>query len=274
MSLKQTAMKLTTIYKNNPSIEAIMLAGSVATGWEDEFSDIELHILWKKPPSDDDRKQPIQFINGSVLSYFPFEDGEWSESYLTPEGIKLEISNFLTSTVETFITDVTIHFDMNYDKQCILASIKDGMPLYGEMVINSLKQSISIYPHQLAKRMISENLWLGSRWNNRAALMKRQDRLMLNGVTQDACIKLMGVLFGLNKMYVHHPSFKWLSNKEKEFTVKPENFVARINQFLLSNQEQALKELEDLFADVIRLVHQYHLDLDIEEQKRMIGYNK
>ena len=36
----------------------------------------------------------IHHIDGTILSYHPYEEEEWSETYLTKEGIKLEISNF------------------------------------------------------------------------------------------------------------------------------------------------------------------------------------
>ena len=43
---------------------------------------------------DEDRRAPIYHIDGKILSYHPYEEEEWSETYLTKEGIKLEISNF------------------------------------------------------------------------------------------------------------------------------------------------------------------------------------
>ncbi|ACO25716.1 hypothetical protein OY34_05895 [Bacillus anthracis] len=51
-------------------------------------------VKWSAPPEDEDRQ------NGSILSYHPHEETEWFESYLTKDGIKLEISNFLSVTVE------------------------------------------------------------------------------------------------------------------------------------------------------------------------------
>ncbi len=42
--------------------------------------------------------------------------------------------------------------------------------LYGEEKVNELKDRVMAYPEDLAKRMISENLWLSNRWHNREAL--------------------------------------------------------------------------------------------------------
>ncbi|PEK56587.1 cytoplasmic protein, partial [Bacillus pseudomycoides] len=72
------------------------------------------------PPEDEDRQNPIQDVGGTILSYHPYEKEEWSESYLTKDGIKLEISNFLSVTVECFISDVVDKSETNYEKQCIV----------------------------------------------------------------------------------------------------------------------------------------------------------
>ena len=56
MGLKEKAIEMSEIYRKNPKVEAIILAGSVARKLEDEHSDIELHILWSMPPENEDRK--------------------------------------------------------------------------------------------------------------------------------------------------------------------------------------------------------------------------
>ncbi len=81
MGLKEKAIEMAEIYRGNPKVEAIILAGSVARKLEDEHSDIELHILWSEPPEDEDRRAPINRIDGTILSYHPYEEEEWSETY-------------------------------------------------------------------------------------------------------------------------------------------------------------------------------------------------
>ena len=62
MGLKEKAIEMSEIYRKNPKVEAIILAGSVARKLEDEHSDIELHILWSMPPENEDRKGPINYM--------------------------------------------------------------------------------------------------------------------------------------------------------------------------------------------------------------------
>lgn len=274
MNLKQKAIEIAAIYKANPKIDAILLAGSVAMGWEDEFSDIELHIYWKEAPTDDDRNGPIQSVQGNILAYHPYEDEEWSESYITHDGIKLEISNFLISTIQSFIKDVVMRYDVSFDKQCLIASIQDGVGLYGQSLINAFKRSVDNYPSELAVKMILENLNLGGRWNNRHALLERKDWLMLYDVLCGVQKKLMGVLFGLNSLYVHHPAYKWMPHKIEQMQLKPDDFLIRMNKILLGNPRESIRDLEHLVDEVFKLVELHKTEINMEKQKRESSYVK
>ncbi|XLP23832.1 DUF4037 domain-containing protein [Bacillus toyonensis] len=272
MGLREKAIEMSEIYRKNRKIEAIILAGSVARKLEDEHSDIELHILWSEPPEDEDRKEPINHIGGKILSYYPYEEEEWSETYLTKEGIKLEISNFLTVTVEKVISEVVEQYDINYEKQCIVSSVHDGVSLYGEEKVNELKGRVALYPEKLAKRMILENLWLSNRWHNRKALLKRKDWLMLYDVICEVQRNVFGVLFGLNKMYVHHPAFKWMPNNAERMTIKPEKLYERMADTLIGNPENSVQELELLIEEVLQQVHTYAPGVNVDEQEKSIFY--
>ncbi len=274
MNLMQKAIEMTKIYKQNSKIEAILLAGSVSRNWQDEHSDIELHILWSAPPEDEDRQNPIQDVGGTILSYHPYEKEEWSESYLTKDGIKLEISNFLSVTVECFISDVVDKYETNYEKQCIVASIQDGVSLYGKEIIQKLKDRVEKYPLELSKRMIAENLLLSNRWNNREALLKRKDWLMLYDVICEVEKNIFGALFGLNKMYVHHPAFKWMPFNIERMKIKPANLYERMTNILIGHPENSINELELLIEEVLVLAGKQISELDLCEQRKQISYAK
>ncbi|KWU55962.1 cytoplasmic protein [Bacillus mycoides] len=272
MGLKEKAIEMSEIYRQNQKVEAIILAGSVARKLEDEHSDIELHILWSEPPEDEERLGPINNSGGTILSYHPYEDEEWSETYLTKEGIKLEISNFLKLTVEKIISEVVEQYDINYEKQCIVSSVHDGVSLYGEVKVQDLKDRVEAYPEELAKSMISENLWFSNRWHNREALLKRKDWLMLYDIICEVQRNIFGVLFGLNRMYVHHPAFKWMPYNVEQMTIKPENLYERMADTLIGNPEYSVQELELLIGEVLQLVHTYAPEVTVDEQEKSIFY--
>ncbi|MFP3886637.1 DUF4037 domain-containing protein [Priestia filamentosa] len=262
MKLSLLAAEISNLYKKNPKVEAVLLGGSVSRNWHDEFSDIELSVLWKEDPIDEERKEPIPVLKGTIIEFHPYEEEEWSESYTT-QGVKIEISNFLTQTVKNTIYDVVKMFDTNLEKQCLVASIHDGIPLYGKDVVNNLKKTVKVYPKELSEAMIKENIDLGTRWHNREALLAREDWLMLYDVMVSAQVKVMGLLFGINRLYVHHPSFKWQTYSLKQMKHVPYNISNRLSSILLNHPKKGLPELEYLIQEVFYLIQvEYpHLDL-------------
>ncbi|WP_081986946.1 DUF4037 domain-containing protein [Planococcus sp. CAU13] len=261
------AERAALFYAENPEVEAVLLGGSVSRGWQDRYSDIELLVFWKLPPSDEDRMKPIEKLEGTILDFHPHEDEEWSETY-TAQGIKLEISNFLTATIRDFIYKTVQLFDTNPDTQCIAAAIRHGRALSGESVIAEMKQQLETYPDELRRAMIKANLDLGSRWHNREALLFRKDWLMLYKLLADVETKIMSLLFGLNRQYVIHPGFKWQRNSLASMPMKPENMSARMESVFLRNPQDAVRELETIVQELFDLIEKELPELDLTAARK------
>ncbi|MBD1373895.1 cytoplasmic protein [Hazenella sp. IB182357] len=266
MHLRNTANQMTLIYQQDPNVEAILLAGSVSRGWEDDFSDIELHIFWKQAPTDAQRRRPIEKVNGAILSFHPYEDEEWSESYVA-NGIKFEISNFLTNTIENLINDVVVASDTDLDKQCLIASLAYGIPLQGVPLLMDLQCRVQHYPDALAQAMITQYIHLGTRWQSRHALLARKDWLLLYQVMVSAQQHIMGTLCGLNRIYVQHPAFKWQQQTIVQMKKRPPHLHGRLQSVFLSHPVDGLKELEAVRSDVFQLLTREVPHIDMSHAK-------
>ncbi|WP_205168321.1 YpoC family protein [Bacillus pakistanensis] len=250
------AEKQADIYKENKKMAAIMIAGSVSRGSSDEHSDIELHIFWNEPISDVDRLRMINRCKGEVIDFHPYEEEEWSESYKVGE-VKFEISHFLVSTIENWCHEILHHNDHNEDKQCIISSVVDGIPIYGREIIGTWKNTLKKFPDELKKKIITENFTFSGRWNHRYALLEREDFLVLYDSVIEVEKKLMRILFALNGMYVQNPKFKWLRKSLNQMEIKPQDCYERFT-YVLKNayQEQGLRELDNLITEVKSLTNQ------------------
>ena len=61
---------------------------------------------------------------------------------------------------------------------------------------------------------------------------------MLYDVICEVQRNIFGVLFGLNKMYVHHPAFKWMPNNVERMAIKPEKLYERMADTLIGIQKK------------------------------------
>jgi hypothetical protein len=262
VDLKILASEIANFYEQNPNVEAVLLGGSVSRNWHDEHSDIELFVFWKGAPTDDERKAPIIEVNGNIIDFYPYEDEEWSETYIT-QGVKLEISNFLSETINKVISDVITSYDTDLDKQCIIAAVYNGVILSGDLVISRMKEKVSKYPYELSVAIVKENLSLGNRWNNREALLERRDWLMLYKVMTEVQTNLMGILFGLNRQFVHHPAFKWQRHTLSSMETIPENITMRLESIFLKDPAVSVRELEVIIEEMYQLIQRELPQIDL-----------
>ncbi|WP_152549084.1 nucleotidyltransferase domain-containing protein [Geomicrobium sp. JCM 19037] len=145
-TLMEVAKAIADTYDTHlPYAELLLVGGSVARGRADEDSDLELNVLWKNPPSDDDRLKPIGVHKGTLLEFYPFEENEWSESYEI-NGLKIEMSHYLTEYAMQTIEDVLVQYDPAIDKQWLISSIQDGIALGNEEWFHHLQQRVMCYP--------------------------------------------------------------------------------------------------------------------------------
>ncbi|UOR11044.1 DUF4037 domain-containing protein [Halobacillus amylolyticus] len=253
MDLKTLATKVANVYEQNSKVEAVYIAGSVARGWEDYYSDVELNVLWSEGPTDQDRLSVIEQVDGQLMDFYAYEDEEWSETFQVND-VKFEISGFLTETIRKVVQRVTKEFDIDLDSQCLIASIHYGETVSGTELMDGLKAKVQVYPDQLGHAMIDAHSVLGNRWKNRQALIEREDWLMLYTVMTSVQHNMMGVLFGLNCMYVNHPAFKWQRQTLNLMNIKPENIIERLESVFLSSPKQGLDELESIVQEMDELV--------------------
>ncbi|MGG3694161.1 hypothetical protein [Heyndrickxia ginsengihumi] len=85
MNLKELAIDIANVYLQHSKVEAVLLGGSVSRNWYDDYADIELFILWRENPTDEDRKAAIHYVNGDIIDFYLYEDEEWSETYIMNE---------------------------------------------------------------------------------------------------------------------------------------------------------------------------------------------
>ncbi|UOQ45171.1 DUF4037 domain-containing protein [Halobacillus salinarum] len=236
-------------------IKAVLLAGSVSRGWQDARSDIELHVFWEEAPTESERLQLIEKAEGTLLTFYPYEDDEWSESYLC-DGVKMELSHFLGSTIDMVVNRVIRDYSTNLEDQCLISAIQDGIVLHGKTVISEWKNTVNTYPQGLKEAMVEENLDFGNRWKSRSTLLERRDLLILYSTMADVSEKIMALLFALNHEYVHHPGFKWQKQSLNKLSIKPMRACERMESVFLTEPEKGMKILEQLTADVEKLVNE------------------
>lgn len=265
------ARQIAPVYAANPKVAVVAVSGSVGRGWADRYSDIELDVYWREPPTDEDRQEPIRRLNGDIINYWPLEDEEWSEDYLV-QGVQLDLSHFLAATIEQYLSDVIEGMDTAVLKQLRLAGIRHAIPLYGEGLFQQWQTGAALYPDTLARKVVAAALnpdVIGV-WYLKDVLLARQDWLMLYDILGRMQRYILSALLGLNRMYLAHPGHKWQKKVIAEMTIKPPNLGQRLDAIWQMEPATAVSSLHAILEETINLAEQHLPDLDMARARQAI----
>lgn len=251
-------------YTDNPNVRAVMVGGSVARGCADEFSDVEIGVFWRTPPSDAERIEAVSRIGGEVWNFEPFRDGRAGEHvglsestvgsdrhrgtamvspiHLTVEAAEKRIGALIDGL------DTVSH---NYE---FAAAVHYGVPLYGDALIEEWKKRVGAFPTRLAVKLVRENLWLGP-WFNWAGYSERIDHLAVMQHLVWMQQGIVSILAALNREYLPSLEYKWVGWFIDRLSIKPADCALRLKTtFGKGDLGEAVRELVKLGMEVIDLV--------------------
>ncbi len=285
------AQKVAARYAENPKVSAVALAGSVARGWADRHSDIELDVYWHEPPTDDDRlrivtgagrtidifwanppseaqyQQIFRRTGGHLSQLWPYEDGEWSEHYYV-HGVNIGISGFLTTTTEGYLADVLQRYTTDDEPQIRLAAIRHGVALHGADLIERWQTRAVRFPRPLAVALVSQQLARDEAWWASDMWVERGAHLALMNLFVHIQEKLLRILLALNRIYLPDPRFKWASQLMEGMKIKPPDLASRLEQAFQWEPAVGVAEMQQLIHQTLALVKLHLSEVDIAFAER------
>ncbi|MAS37609.1 MAG: hypothetical protein CL610_26675 [Anaerolineaceae bacterium] len=265
------ALDIAPHYARYAHVEAVVVLGGVARGWADAYSDIDLVVYWRQPPTEAERSSvsaalgahPGPFGDTFTSQPDPTLRYWWEEYYLGGDaqaGLKIDVGHHLSADMDAVVEAVTQHHDPHALKHEMLYSIKRVQTFYGDARINRWKQAAGMCPQPLAQRIVEENLNLPPFWMARASA-DRDDGLLYARVLQEVCQRLLMVIVALNREYF--PGVKRQAQLLAEMRIQPVSFHERINQALRANPDEAIPAVEQLYDEVFALARQHMPQADI-----------
>jgi len=266
--------QIAAVYRTNPNVQAVMLSGSVARGYADHYSDLEIGVFWAIPPTDMERTTLITQIGGDLWSLTSYTTNpEWvaSEHYglssveingHTQTGLVMVDTKHATLPfLERCFRDVLEQFDTSLPKQIFIGAIQDGLALYGEALLAQWQARAQQYPDRLAIKMIQENLWCGP-WFIPQAYVERDDLLVLYQHVIWMQQSILKILAGLNHCYYPSAEHKWMDALITRFRLVPFNLAARLKQVFREPPAEGMRQMLELVHETVALVEQHCPEVD------------
>jgi hypothetical protein len=241
-------------YAANPKVAGVLLAGSVARGLADEFSDIEVDVYWHAPPTDADLSAPIEQAGWPIV-YRHVDENEWADGFLIG-GVKVDTSQFLVSTIDRWLDDALLRADTEPECQVRITALRHGQPLYGADLIERWRARTDPYPEALAHAMVAQHLEFRPRYLMEM-LAARNDVLMLHRCLVEVEQLIMDVLMGVNRVYAPHPYHKWLDWEIGQLKHTPPDLNRRLRWILTAEPRAAVDQLHQLIEETLELVERH-----------------
>jgi hypothetical protein len=256
----QIARDIAHGYRSEGRLVALTVAGSVGAGLADRWSDLELDCYWSEPPSESERRAPLERVGAADVVVWDYDpaDREWSEDY-TVGRLAVNVSNFTADTVEGFLDCVIDHADIDPVKHMRLAAIQRCTALRGDRIVDAWRVRATEYPDALVDAMVAESLRPSvlDGWEARDAWVDRDDAIALHALLTRIEQAIVGGVLALGRVYMPHRHPKWQRALLTDCAITPASLPERLASIWHASLRDGLASGESLLGDVVALAEQH-----------------
>lgn len=247
-------------------IRAIVIAGSVARDYADEYSDLEIPIFWETLPDDTTRHAIVAAVHAEFL--YPY-NGPAREDQLLINGFQVDLWHVAAAHQEEILEAVLEARQLDLGNLNALDTIRYCIPLYGNELVQSWKQRAQQYPDKLAEQIVQEHiasfgvgeLFIQTQRKNPTAFYAQ-----LSFLQQEIFL----VLLALNRRYF--PTFKWLYQALESLQIKPEALGERFRQAYEIPYAAAIADTKLVLEETLHLVEAQFPQMDTAPVHRRLTY--
>jgi len=251
-----------------PGVRAIVVAGSVARGYADEYSDVEIPIFWEALPDDAQRHALVRALDAEFLYAY---DGPAAEDQLLINGMQVDLWHVTVADEDAVIRAVLEGRSTDLGSLNALDTVCTCIPLYGHALVERWKAQAQAYPDGLAERLIREHL-ASFRVADLFIQAARDNPTAFYGQLSHLQQELFLVLLALNRRYF--PTFKWLYRALETLPVKPAAVEQRLRRAFTLSYSDAITDAGRLLEEALALIVVQFPDMDIAQVRRRLTYTR
>jgi hypothetical protein len=250
------AHTLSTQLQQFAEIEAIAVLGSVARGYSDAYSDLELLLVWKELPSPDQQSILLRALQAEYR-YPKFDPGY--QSAFRIQGIPVDLWHTTIAQEEAVIHSVMHDFSLDLVANNRLDTLRSCIPLYGADQARDWKARIQAYPRELALGFLQ--IYIPHFHLRQLNLAAHRDNPTAFYHTLSAIhCSLFLVLLALNEFYF--PTFKWMYPALQRMPRTPLQLAQRLRFMFDEPPIQAAAQLRAVLTETVDMVEAAYPDLD------------
>jgi hypothetical protein len=238
-------------------VAAIVAAGSVARGYADRYSDLEILIYWDDEPTDAVRRAIISEMNADFLREY---NGPAGEDNLLVKGFQVDLQHNTVAYEETVFEDVLFRLDTDLYSNHFFDTIRSCIPLYGEALITRWKERARVYPDELAFKHIMETL-VRLDVGHLEIHASRGNLTLAYEIVCELHQQLFLILLALNREYF--PTYKWMYRSLNKMPIRPADIEYKFRSVFGARHDEVIRDTYTVITDTLSLVKEQFPDHDM-----------
>lgn len=267
---RKYAQRMTELVRDCPKElgREIYLYCSVAKGYADQYSDIEVTFLVDEVREPAVYEAWLRSVGAKVdPATMAWGGGHTTKSWL--DGIFVEAAWRPMTSLNELIEKVSNVRTTNHWDLVGAWHILHALPLTDAPQLEAWQNTLKTYPPELQSKLIRDGVRFLCEPHqyplsiiNSYKLAARQAPMALSGELTWTVERTLRILFALNRRW--ESDYKWLSYEASRLERKPERLVERVNDvFMLPDLRERVKTCFQLLIDVLKLVPD---DIDISRE--------
>ncbi len=244
----ELARDLSDRLRQFPGIRAVLVGGSVARGYSDVYSDLELLVYWDIVP-DPDLRQAVMAVVGAAFRYPPAHPGH--DSAWLIGGFPVDVWPRTGAAEEAALDAVLVDHSIDLEANNLLDTIQSSVPLLGDGLVRPWKDRLADYPEPLAIRFLEHYLPHFHLRHLQYAARRDNPTAFFHTLSDIQC-SLFLVLLALSGRWF--PTFKWMYQALETMPVAPEGIGPRLRQMYRDPPLVATARLRDVLAETLVIV--------------------
>ncbi len=268
--LRELAGRIAAIYAAHTPARAAILVGSASTGKSDEYSDVDMGLLYDEIPPEEQldaaRARVVRELGAVPLSR---PNGDWYRV----GGVYCQVGLITLDALDRHL-DRALGPDFQEGDQKALSGWLHAIALHGEDIVEARRRRVATYPEELARATVRRYLRFQPLWLVPGYHAARDAALWFHHAAAENCLHVLGVFAGLNRRYYSTFQFKRMRGFIDTLQLKPPGLADRIERLLgdvTTEPPSAARELEALVAETVALVEEHMPEVDVSDAKRYLG---
>ncbi|SDG79800.1 hypothetical protein SAMN04487975_101516 [Planococcus glaciei] len=252
----ELAQNLSKQLSDFSGVHAVAAGGSVARGYADAYSDLELLVYWNHQPDAETRLAVFNCLNAERR--YPKMDVGYDSAYLI-DGFPVDVWHRTMEQEEAAADKVLNGFSTDLDAGNVLDTIRFAIPLYGVDYLEQIKECVEQYPDGLAVEFLKRFL---PHFHLRQLLYaaRRDNPTAFYSILNSILDGLFVVLLAMNRSYF--PTYKWFYKRLAELPVVPEQIDFRLRQLYVEPPLSAVKQLKAILEETVALAERLYPQVD------------